>query len=80
MQTASKSDDVIALSDDDGEIEEIDEEMKVSYLFIEDKYLLGASYYYVDRQIRCMGAIACHNSGTTEEVIIFDIILEHIIP
>ena len=30
LQTASKSDDVIALSDDDGEIEEIDEEMKVS--------------------------------------------------
>ena len=30
LQAASKSDDVIALSDDDGEIEEIDEEMKVS--------------------------------------------------
>ena len=31
-------------------------------------YLLSASSYYVNRQIGCMGAIVCHNSGETEEV------------
>ena len=28
---------------------------------------MGASLYYVNRQIGCMGAIACHNSGETED-------------
>ena len=31
-------------------------------------YLLGASCYHNNRQIRWTGAIACHNSGKTEEV------------
>ena len=31
-------------------------------------HLLGATSYYVNKQIRCSGAIACHNSGETEEV------------
>ena len=34
--------------------------------------LLGASFYYVNRQFGCTGAIACHNSGDTEEVIIIE--------
>ena len=35
--------------------------------------LLGASFYYVNRQFGCTGAIACHNSGDTEEVIILKV-------
>ena len=36
------------------------------------RYILGCciqrTLYYVNSQIGCMGAIACHNSGETEEV------------